>query len=415
MFRISTNMPNDDMQYRLRRQEESLSNIQAKIAGQTKFNNLRDDPLAVSHAVRYESYLSRLNRFEKNVLYAKEHLNQTDAYLRQTNDVLQRIRELAVLGANGIYTAEDMQAMGVEVNELLKELTTIANAIGPDGTKVFAGDKAFTEPFRLIEGKIDDGQESMVLAVEYRGSGASRRAETGDGVYINLDLSGGEAFWAEKMVIISNVDAAQYEVTASGSFFVDGVEIQVTPGDNLSSIVAKINDSSAPVQASIDPEKHSLIIEGTNPHLIRMEDANGSTVLQDLGVVVPNAVQGAPNWNTSAQVSGGSLFDAVIDLRDAFYRGDSNFIGGRGVGSIDLALNNVQTRLVDVGSRAERAESTWKRINADIPNVTAAIGREASLDFTAAAVDLGMMDFAHKAALQAASKILPQTLLNFLK
>ncbi|MDR2793040.1 MAG: flagellar hook-associated protein 3 [Treponema sp.] len=415
MFRISTNMPNDDMQYRLRRQEESLSNIQAKIAGQTKFNNLRDDPLAVSHAVRYESYLSRLNRFEKNVLYAKEHLNQTDAYLQQTSDVLQRIRELAVMGANGIYTKEDMQAMGVEVNELLKELTAIANAIGPDSTKVFAGDKAFTEPFRLIEGKIDGGQESMALAVEYRGAGASRRAEVGDGVYINLDISGGEAFWAEKMVITSSFDAANYEVTAPGAFFVDGVEIQVTLGDNLSSIAAKINDSSAPVQASIDPEKHSLIIEGTNPHLIRMEDAQGSTVLQDLGVVVPNAVQGAPNWNVSAQVSGGSLFDMVIDLRDAFYRGDGNFIGSRGVGGIDLALNNVQTRLVDIGSRAERAESTWKRINADIPNVTAAIGREASLDFAAAAVDLGMMDFAHKATLQAASKILPQTLLNFLK
>jgi flagellar hook-associated protein 3 FlgL len=408
-------MPNDDIQYRLRRQEESLSNIQAKIAGQTKFNNLRDDPLAASHAVRYESYLTRLNRFEKNALYVKDHLNQTDAYMKQANDVLQRIREIAVMSANGIYTKEDMQAMGVEVNELLKELTTIANAIGPDGDKVFAGDKAFTEPFRLIEGKIDGGQESMVTAVEYQGAGASRRAETGDGVYINLDISGGEAFWAEKMIVTSNYDATDYEVAIQGSFFIDGVAIQVTPGDNLSSIVAKINDSSAPVRASIDMEKHSLVVEGMNPHLIRMEDAQGSTVLQDLGVVVPNAVQGAPNWNASATVSGGSIFDMVIDLRDALYRGDASFIGGRGIGGIDLALNNVQTRLVDIGSRVERAEFTWKRINADIPNVTVALGRESALDFATAAVDLGMMDFAHKAALQTASRILPQTLLNFLK
>ncbi|MDR1074184.1 MAG: flagellar hook-associated protein 3 [Treponema sp.] len=415
MFRISTNMPNDDIQYRLRRQEESLSNIQAKIAGQTKFNNLRDDPLAASHAVRYESYLTRLNRFEKNALYVKEHLNQTDAYMKQANDVLQRIREIAVMGANGIYTKEDMQAMGVEVNELLKELTSIANAIGPDGDKVFAGDKAFTEPFRLIEGKVDGGQESMVVAVEYQGAGTSRRAETGDGLYINLDISGGVAFWAEKMTVTSNYDATDYEIATQGTFFVDGVAIQVTPGDNLSSIVAKINDSSAPVHASIDPEKHSLVIEGTNPHLIRIEDAQGSTVLQDLGLVIPNAVQGAPNWNPAAAVSGGSVFDMVIDLRDAFYRGDASFLGGRGIGGIDLALNNVQTRLVDIGSRVERAESTWKRINADIPNVTAALGRESALDFATATVDLGMMDFAHKATLQTASRILPQTLLNFLK
>jgi flagellar hook-associated protein 3 FlgL len=408
-------MPNDDIQYRLRRQEEGLSNIQAKIAGQTKFNNLRDDPLAASHTVRYESYLARLNRFEKNTLYAKEHLNQTDGYMRQANDVLQRIREIAVMGANGIYTKEDMQAMAVEVNELLKELTSVANTVGPDGTQLFAGDKAFTEPFRLIEGKIDEGQESMVVAVEYRGAGSSRRTETGDRIYANLDISGGEAFWAEKMTILSNSDAANYEVTTQGSFFVDGVEIQVTPGDNLSSIVGKINDSTVPVYAHINPENHGIIIEGTNPHLIRMEDAQGSTVLQDLGVVIPNAEQGAPNWNSSATVMGSSVFDMVIQLRDALYRGDSTFIGGRGVGGMDLALNNVQTRLVDIGSRVERSEATWKRINAEIPNVTAAIGRESSLDFATAAVDLSMMDFAHKSALQTAAKILPQTLLNFLR
>jgi flagellar hook-associated protein 3 FlgL len=408
-------MPNDDMQYRLRRQEEGLSNIQAKIAGQTKFNNLRDDPLAASHTVRYESYLARLNRFEKNALYAKEHLNQTDGYLRQANDVLQRVREIAVQGANGVYTPEDMRAMGIEINELLKELTSIANAVGPDGTRLFAGDRAFTEPFRLIEGKIDEGQDALVVAVEYRGAGASRRTETGDGLYQNLDISGGEGFWAEKMQVFSSVDASSYQATAQGSFFIDGIEIEVNPGDNVSAIIAKINDSPAPVKAYLDPNSRGLALEGTIPHLIKAEDAQGSTVLRDLGLIIPNADQGAPNWSPSSRVAGGSVFDMVIRLRDALYRGDADFVGSQGVGGLDLALNNVQMRLVDIGSRVERSESSWMRINAEIPNVTAALGRESSLDFATAAVELGMMDFAHKSTLQTASKILPRTLLDFLR
>jgi flagellar hook-associated protein 3 FlgL len=408
-------MPVDDAQFRMRRQEAALANIQAKMAGQTKFNNLRDDPLSATHAVRYESYLARLERFEKNTLYAKEHLNQTDAYLRQANDVLQRLRVIAVTGANGIYTPDDMRAMGVEVNELLKELATIANATGPDGTRLFAGDKSFTEPFRITEGKVGGGWEAVAVSAEYQGAGASRRTETSDGRYIDLDMSGGEAFWAENMTIRANFDATNYEVTAEGSFFVDGVEIEVSPGDNLAAITAKINDSPAPVRASIDSETNALVIMGMNPHLIRMEDTRGSTVLQDLGVIIPNAEVGAPNWNPSARVSGGSVFDVVMDLRDALYQGDASAIGGRGIGSLDLALNNVQTRLVDIGSRVERADFAWKRLNAQIPDVTEALGRESSLDFTTAAVDLGMMDFAHKATLQTAAKILPQSLLNFLR
>ena len=93
MRRISTNMPNDDIQFRLRRHEQALSSIQAKMASQQKIQDLRDDPLAASHAVRYESYLARLQRFEQNTQYAQDHYKIVDGYLRQAQDIYQRIRE----------------------------------------------------------------------------------------------------------------------------------------------------------------------------------------------------------------------------------------------------------------------------------------------------------------------------------
>ena len=160
MRRISTDMPNTDMQYYLRRQEENLAKGQSKIAGQTKIFELRDDPLAASHAVRYESYLARLSRFEENNLYAKEHFNHVDGYLKQANDVLQRIRELSVQGSTGTYVKEDLRNMAVEVNELLKELVSVSKALGPDGTYLFAGDKGFTEPFRVVRGLLRWGTQT---------------------------------------------------------------------------------------------------------------------------------------------------------------------------------------------------------------------------------------------------------------
>jgi flagellar hook-associated protein 3 FlgL len=416
MRRISSDMPVSDMQFFLRRQEEALSNNQGKIGNQSKLFRLRDDPIAASHAVRYESFLTRLERFEKNTQYAMEHFDNTFDYLNEANSVLQRIRELANTGANGVYSPDDLKIMAVEVNELLKELVSISNATGPDTKKAFAGDKVFTEPFRIVEGTVDGGGETMIVRVEYRGSGATRRAEIGDSMFVDLDIGGDEAFWAERMQIFSSVDVTNYRVQESGSFFIDGVEIFAETGDTLPAIVAKINDSAAPVKASVDPQTRGLVLEGTNAHLIRAEDRiGGATVLRDLGIINGNMVNNAPNWNTNALVSGGSAFDMVIRLRDGMLRGDSEFIGSQGIAGLDLALNNINIKSAEVGSRQERAEFAWQRINMEIPNITSMLQNEAGLNMETAAMELKMSQFAHQATLQTAAKILPTTLLDFLR
>ncbi|MDR2923966.1 MAG: flagellar hook-associated protein 3 [Treponema sp.] len=419
MRRISTDMPHIDTQYHLRRQEERLAKTQSQITSESRIRELRDDPLAAAHTVRYESYLARLERFEKNALYAKGHYNVVYGYMNEALGVLQRVRELSVQGANGTYTEEDLKLMGMEINELVKELVSLSNTTGPDGKQVFAGDKAFTEPFRLVEGAIPGGGENMVVRVEYRGAGASRRTEISENAYVDLDLGGGEVFWAEKMQIFSGVNASNYRVSAPGAFFIDGTEIRVAQGDTLPAIVAKINDSPAPVKAYIDPETRGLVLEGTNPHLIRAEDAvseNGVTVLKDLGVIRGNMENNAPNWDTTRSiVSGGSMFDMLIRLRDALYRGDQDFIGSQGIAGMDLAISNLTTRIADIGSRQERAENVWQRLNREIPDVTAHIVRESSVNMADAATDLNMLDFAHKASLQTAARLLPVSLLDFLR
>ena len=415
MRRVSTDMPNTDIQFFLRRQEDAIQNLQNQISSGTRLNRLRDDPLAATRAVRYQSYLARLERFENNTLHARDHFNQIDIYLQRSVDVLQRVRVLAVAGANGTFTRDDTRHMAMEVNELMKELVSIANSRGPDGKQLFAGDRVFTEPFRIVEGTVDGGGESLVVNVEYRGAGPARRAEIHERTFTDLDIGGGEAFWAERMQVFSGVDATNWRALENGAFFINGHEILVRAGDTLPTIVASINESGAAVRASVDPSTRGLVITGTNPHLIRMEDRQGSSTLEELGVIRYNTDPSAPNWDPGARVAGGSVFDMVIRLRDGLLRGDHEFIGSLGISGIDSALGNMATRLTDIGSRQERASLTWNRLNEEIPNVTAMLAREASVDMITSATDLAMMDFANRASLQTAARIIPTTLLDFLR
>ena len=415
MTRVSTNMPVTDMQYYLRRQEGNLFNAEKKMGTNSRLTSLRDDPMAASHAVRYDSYLARLNRFEENVEYAKDHFDNTHDYLQSTSNILQRIKELAISGAHGTYSDDDLRIMAVEINELLKEIVSISNVTGPDIKQAFAGDKVFTEPFRIVEGTVEGGGETMITRVEYRGAGASRRVEIGDNMFIDLDLAGGDAFWAEKMRIYSSVDATDYRVQQQSAFYIDGVEIKANVGDTLPAIAAKINDSGAPVKAYIDITTRGLVLEGTNAHLIRAEDKEGSSVLRDLGIINGNMVNNAPNWDPMARVSGGSVFDMVIRLRDSLLRGDKDFAGSQGLAGIDLSINNIAVRLADVSSRKERAEIAGLRINQQIPNVTKMLDREIGLDLASTAMDLKKAEVAQQAILATAGRLLPQSLLNFLR
>jgi flagellar hook-associated protein 3 FlgL len=109
------------------------------------------------------------------------------------------------------------------------------------------------------------------------------------------------------------------------------------------------------------------------------------------------------------------MFDMVIRLRDAMFRGDQDFIGSQGIAGMDLALGNLGSRIAEIGSRQERAEMAWTRLNQEIPDVASSLARESSVNMADAATDLKMMQFAHQASLQTAAKILPPTLLDFLR
>ena len=120
--RISSQMNNTDTQYYLRKQEVRQNKLNNQVGSQNRIGSLRDDPIAVGHLVRYQSYLSRVNQFEKNAQTLADNFKVSEGYVNSNLQILQRVRELAVNGANGTNSKEDLKNMATEVNELLKEM-----------------------------------------------------------------------------------------------------------------------------------------------------------------------------------------------------------------------------------------------------------------------------------------------------
>jgi len=156
-----------------------------------------------------------------------------------------------------------------------------------------------------------------------------------------------------------------------------------------------------------------LVIEGNQAHRIRLEDGAQSSVLADLGILTGSKIPS--DYAPTARVSGGSIFDTVIALRDALYKGDSFEVGGKVLAGLDSAMDNMNRRLAEAGSMMERLDMAALRLNKEIPDVTKLLAAEKDLDFTQAVTDLKMMEYARTAALQMAGRVLPKTLLDFLR
>lgn len=415
MYRISTHLTNNDMQFWARRREFEMNQLQNKMSSQTRIQNLRDDPLAAAHSTRYQSYQTRLERFRDNIEYAQDNYRVSETYMKQTVDIMQRIREIAVQGANGTYTTEDRQKMATEVNQLLNELVQLANGRNADGKSIFAGTKTQAEPFRAIKGNVDGAAQPLITDVQYIGNIEQNKTEIAEGSFIEMNFPGNEVFWAENQQLFSTTDATNYQVQEDSTIRIDGVDIRLNQGDNIHAIISKINDSEAAVQARLDPVQSSLVLETTSPHQMWLQEGEGGTVLQDLGVLADGENPPPQNVAASADVFGGSVFDMVINLRDRLFEGDTIDIGGSALRGVDDGLNNALSSLASLGAKDARLQTVYTRTEREIPQVAELNSEEVDLDMTKAATDLRMLEYTHRAAIGTAGRILQQTLLDFLR
>ena len=414
MNRISSQYNNMNTQYFLRQQEVRQAQKNAQVGSQSRISSLRDDPLAAGHLVRYQSFLSRVNVFEKNAQTLADNFQVREGYIHQNLEIMQRVRELAVQGANGINTPEDLKNMAVEVDELLKELVQNANAVGPDGNSLFAGTRNNVTAFEVSMGNVEGAAEPLITTVQYNGNIEGNKVEVDENAYLDVENSGNKVFWAEPQVYMGQRDLSAWQASSDSVIYVDGVNIEINAGDNIYSVAAKINNSGVAIRASIDPLSRGLNLRTTDAHQMWLADASGN-VLEEIGMIKDKSQLPPYNIGNSVSVSGGSLFDSVIALRDAMYRGDHEAIGSRVLGVIDQGMSNLTTRLAKNGSDYERAQNNIQRQSLNNLNVTKLVSREGDIDMSEAITDLKMLDYVHQATLSNAGKIYSSTLLDYLR
>jgi len=110
-----------------------------KLSSGLRINRAGDDASGLAVSEKLRAQIRGLNQAERNILNGVSFIQTSEGYLQETQDVLHRIRELAVQSANGIYTDEDRLYIQIEVSALVAEVDRIASHAQFNGMNMLTG------------------------------------------------------------------------------------------------------------------------------------------------------------------------------------------------------------------------------------------------------------------------------------
>lgn len=183
-----------------------------------------DDPAGTMAILRYRSSLSELDRYGSSAAEAHEWITVSDEAIMHLQENLHRVREIAVLGANGSLPPDARAAYTAELEEIIKHVVTIANATY-DGRYVFGGYETTQPPFVLDAN-----------GVSYQGDQGEILREVGQGITLPINIPGDELFGTVTW------DAAGNVVGGQGVFHLLARLRQEIDAGNVAQVTALLDD-----------------------------------------------------------------------------------------------------------------------------------------------------------------------------
>jgi len=115
-----------------------------KLSSGMRINRAGDDASGLAVSEKLRAQIRGLNQAERNIQNAVSFIQTTEGFLQESQDILHRLRELAIQSSNGTYTAEDRMQIQVEVSQLVDEINRIASHAQFNGMNILTG--AFANP-----------------------------------------------------------------------------------------------------------------------------------------------------------------------------------------------------------------------------------------------------------------------------
>jgi flagellar hook-associated protein 3 FlgL len=183
MMRISDQQFYGSAAGNLQRIKERINTAQEQLATQQRIAKPSDDPTIFGQAILEKSALADNDQWVRNIQLGSARVAVADQTLSQAQNLISRVRELAVQARSDTTSAQGRVTIAQEVRQLHRQLIQLANT-EVSGQPVFAGTKTDVPPFVLGVGD----------SVSYQGNGESQSIAVGPNQTTQIVLPGDQVF-----------------------------------------------------------------------------------------------------------------------------------------------------------------------------------------------------------------------------
>lgn len=411
---IGTNVASLNAQRQLMNSGSALDRSTERLSSGNRINSAKDDAAGLAISNRMTSQIRGLDQAIRNANDGVSLIQTAEGALQESTNILQRMRELAVQSANGIYDQGDRQTLQAEVKQLQAELTRISETTTFNGQKLLDGSMG-TKQLQV------GAQANQTIGISIGSFSASTLGGTsGDivgeataggltdlvftaanslkvndyqlkatsGTTLNERLAGINADLDGKGAEFSAL--VSVEATSGGSGILkagtDTLTLAVTDGDgnaqsyvisgtnSMQELVDKINSTTS-VQASLDEQgKLNLTVEGATSLTVTDSTAsqkatgltNGATNFSVVITDTSSTKSGIRLEGVGTFAAAGGTAALGIDLHDANGNIQGVAVGGT-AGTLnkgDLIINGVEIDKVTLtATAADNATEIIKKIN----------------------------------------------------
>jgi flagellin len=195
---INTNINSLNTQRNLGASQSSLATSMQRLSSGLRINSAKDDASGLSIATKMDSQIRGMNVAIRNSNDAISFAQTADGGLSKVNDALQRMRELAVQGANG---TTDNSSLKPEFDQLQAEVTRITGNTNFNGSNTLGTAASAGITFQVGANAADTVK---VTGTDLTGTAAKTAIATGTAVNLTATTDASAA--------IATIDAAISEV-----------------------------------------------------------------------------------------------------------------------------------------------------------------------------------------------------------
>lgn len=361
-MRISTVGFQTDASQQMQALEAQISQTQKQLSTGLKLQNASDNPAGMAQVDQLNAQISASQQYQTNGSSLNANLQIEGQSLTGATSVMQSARDLALEANNSAMTPAQRQDIATQLQQLLQQLVSTANATDSNGNFLFSGETTSTQPFAQSGTSVTYNGSNAVSQVQISPNQRISSGDSGSSVFVNIPGGNGTfttavgaantgtatigpgtvvnaSQWVPDTYTITFTDPTDYVVTdgagnqvaggtytSPGAIAFNGISTTVTgtpaAGDTftvapagtssafntLSSLIATLNDptlSSAQISTQIGTAVEQ--IDGAVNNFNQVQAAVGARI---------NAITAA---NTAAQSAQTSMTTTVSSLQDVNY------------------------------------------------------------------------------------------------